>query len=104
MSTKTRPNKLGVGGIGRLEAEIMSEVWNIQDTTKTSQIAVREVYEAIRAKRQIAYTTVMTVMNNLAKKGLLKQEKDQVVYLYTPTKTKKILVAELKKAIDVVFS
>jgi BlaI family penicillinase repressor len=45
---------------------------------------VRDVYETLREQRQIAYTTVMTVMNNLVKKELLTQDRTSIAYVYTP--------------------
>jgi len=65
-------------GIGSLEAEILAIVWEKDSTT------VRDVYETLRERRVIAYTTVMTVMNNLVKKKLLNQNRDNIAYLYTP--------------------
>jgi BlaI family transcriptional regulator, penicillinase repressor len=65
-------------GIGSLEADILSVVWEKNSTT------VRDVYETLRARRPIAYTTVMTVMNNLVKKQLLTQDKSNIAYVYTP--------------------
>jgi predicted transcriptional regulator len=65
-------------GIGSLEADILAVVWEKDTTT------VREVYETLRERRQIAYTTVMTVMNNLVKKHLLAQDKSNIAYVYTP--------------------
>lgn len=65
-------------GIGSLEADILAVVWEKDTTT------VREVYETLRERRQIAYTTVMTVMNNLVKKHLLAQDKSSIAYVYTP--------------------
>jgi predicted transcriptional regulator len=65
-------------GIGSLEADILAIVWEYDRTT------VRDVYETLRERRQIAYTTVMTVMNNLVKKGLLAQDKKNIAYVYTP--------------------
>jgi predicted transcriptional regulator len=63
-------------GIGSLEAEILAVVWEHDQTT------VRQVYETLRERRQIAYTTVMTVMNNLVKKQLLLQDKSHIAYQY----------------------
>jgi predicted transcriptional regulator len=65
-------------GIGSLEADILAIVWQKEKTT------VRDVYETLRERRQIAYTTVMTVMNNLVKKHLLAQDKRNIAYVYTP--------------------
>lgn len=63
-------------GIGSLEAEILAVVWEQGQTT------VRRVYETLRERRQIAYTTVMTVMNNLVKKHLLTQDRSSIAYSY----------------------
>ncbi len=68
--------------LGDLEAEIMGYVWRSKRTT------VREVWEQIYERRKIAYTTVMTVMNRLAQKGILSREKIGVTYYYTPAVTK----------------
>jgi predicted transcriptional regulator len=65
-------------GIGSLEADILAVVWTKDKTT------VRAVYETLRERRTIAYTTVMTVMNNLVKKHLLSQDKSGIAYVYTP--------------------
>ena len=59
-------------------ADILAIVWD------NKQATVRDVYETLRAQRQIAYTTVMTVMNNLVKKGLLSQDRAAIAYLYKP--------------------
>ena len=45
-------------------------------------ITVRQVYETLLEDRKVAYTTVMTVMGNLAKKHLLEVEKQGTAYLY----------------------
>ena len=65
-------------GIGSLEADILAVVWEIEIAS------VRAVYETLRQRRTIAYTTVMTVMNNLVKKGLLAQDRSGIAYIYTP--------------------
>ena len=65
-------------GIGSLEADILAIVW------EKERVSVRDVYETLRERRPIAYTTVMTVMNNLVKKNLLAQDKTNIAYLYTP--------------------
>ena len=64
------PHKKGVRKIlGDLEADIMEVVWS-----KTT-ITVREVFGELKKTREIAYTTVMTVMTRLAEKGLLQKNK-----------------------------
>ncbi|MGO8683743.1 MAG: BlaI/MecI/CopY family transcriptional regulator [Thermoleophilia bacterium] len=65
-------------GIGSLEADILAVIW------ETDRATVRDVYETLRQQRTIAYTTVMTVMNNLVKKNLLTQDRTNIAYVYTP--------------------
>jgi len=66
-------------GLGWLEAEILRVVWDTGDVT------VRDVYEELRLRRRIAYTTVMSVLRNLAAKGLLEQDKSRAAYVYRAT-------------------
>jgi BlaI family penicillinase repressor len=65
-------------GLGPLEAEILAMVWE-RDPAAAS---VREIYEELLEKRRIAYTTVMTVLGNLVKKGLLARGQSGIAYLY----------------------
>lgn len=61
-----------------LDQEIMNVVWNSQTCS------VREVLEQIRKEKELAYTTVATILTRLHDKGLLKRsEKNSVVY-YSP--------------------
>ena len=62
-----------------LEAEVMEEVWRKDSAT------VREVLEALnaRTKRERAYTTVMTIMARLERKGALAREKRGKGFVYT---------------------
>lgn len=82
MAKNTKSNKIGISGIGKLEADIMNIIWKSEKS-----VTVRDVYEELRKKRKIAYTTVMTVMNNLSEKKLLNQDRAATAYVYTATKT-----------------
>lgn len=62
------------------ELEIMKVVWTRGDST------VRDVYEALLERRQIAYTTVMTMMNVLQKKGHLRKREDGRSFVYRPAR------------------
>ncbi len=73
------PNKKGLRKIlGELEAEIMEIVWARREVT------VRQVHHKLESKREIAYTTVMTVMSRLAEKGLLRQIRSGMAFVYQP--------------------
>ncbi len=74
-----KPHERGLGKVlGGLEAEIMQAVWSSETCT------VRDVHERLRLSRSIAYTTVMTVMARLTKKGLLSRKMIDGSYLYEP--------------------
>ncbi|NED99504.1 BlaI/MecI/CopY family transcriptional regulator [Phytoactinopolyspora halotolerans] len=60
-----------------------------------SPVTVRQVHEALSGSREIAYTTVMTVLDRLAKKGAVEQLRDGRAYLYRPAVTRDELTAEL---------
>ncbi len=74
--------------LGDLESEVMKIVWR-----KQAPIAVREVAEKLRKKREIAYTTVMTIMGRLVKKGLLTRKLQGISYLYETRVTRDKFIA-----------
>ena len=64
-------------GFGDLEAEVMHRVWD-----HDGPVTVRELFEEMRKQRAIAYTTVMSTMDNLHRKGWLSRDKDGKAYRY----------------------
>ena len=56
---------------------------------------VRQVHEALSARRDLAYTTIMTVLQRLAKKNLVVQHRDDRAHRYAPTHGRDELVAGL---------
>ncbi|MCA9800430.1 MAG: BlaI/MecI/CopY family transcriptional regulator [Cyanobacteria bacterium HKST-UBA02] len=71
--------------LGDLECEIMELAWKLAKPVVT----VREVYDALRKKREIAYTTVMTTMVRLSEKELLKiVDKVGLANCYAPAQTR----------------
>lgn len=71
------------GDLGPLERAVMEHVWN-----HGRAVTVREVFEALAGKRQLAYTTVMTIMERLWRKGLLSRRKVGRPYLYEAKRTR----------------
>jgi BlaI family transcriptional regulator, penicillinase repressor len=71
------------------ELAIMKIVW------RRGTVTVRDVYEALRQSRRIAYTTVMTMMNILATKGYLKKEKDDRAYRYRPARPEQTVITSM---------
>jgi predicted transcriptional regulator len=64
---------------GDLEADIMGRLW-LRDRPTT----VRDVLNDLRQERPLAYTTVMTVMDKLYRKGWLSREREGRAFLYSP--------------------
>jgi predicted transcriptional regulator len=65
--------------LGDLEARVMRRIW-----ARDGPVTVRDVLGDLRAERDIAYTTVMTVMGNLQRKGWLRRHADGRAYRYEP--------------------
>jgi predicted transcriptional regulator len=77
------------GTLTDVELEIMKVVWELERCT------VREVYETLREQKRIAYTTVMTMMNILEKKGHLSKQKQGRAYLYEPVRAKSQVISSM---------
>lgn len=76
--------------LGELERAVMDHLWSI-----TEPQTVRQVHEAVAAERDLAYTTIMTVLQRLAKKDLVLQHRDDRAHRYAPTHGRDELVAGL---------
>lgn len=76
--------------LGDLERAVMDHLW----ATGEPQ-TVRQVHEALAAERDLAYTTVMTVLQRLARKSLVRQLRDDRAHRYTPMHGRDELVAGL---------
>lgn len=63
--------------LGRLEQEILDVLW------ANGALSGKAVYSNINGTRDIALTTVLTVIERLAKKGLLKKERAEGIYMYS---------------------
>src|SRR5271165_3623266 len=61
--------------LGPLEAEVMEVLW------AAGESSVRDVVEQL--DRKLAYTTIMTTLDRLFKKGLLDRQKSERAFLYT---------------------
>lgn len=68
-----------IEALGQLQQEVMDEVWDL------GQATVAEVHNRIAKRRKIAYTTVLTTMRNLEKRGMLTHRQRGKAFLYRPT-------------------
>jgi predicted transcriptional regulator len=69
--------------LGQLESAIMERMWQW-----TGPAAVRDIMLDLQHEREIAYTTVKTVMDSLHRKGLLVREPDGRAFRYRPTRSR----------------
>jgi predicted transcriptional regulator len=72
-----------VHGFGELEGAVMEHLW-----AADGGATVREVYEQMRQTRQIAYTTVLSTIHNLHRKGRLTREREGKAHRYRTTATR----------------
>ena len=79
-----------MSGLGDLERAVMDNLWS-SDEAQT----VRQVHAALSEDRDLAYTTVMTVLQRLAKKNLVTQIREDRAHKYVPTHPREDLVASL---------
>lgn len=70
----------------------MEQLWAAPDA-----LTVREVHEQLSGTRELAYTTVMTVLDRLAKKKLTERERDGKAWRYRAAAPREELAADLMR-------
>jgi predicted transcriptional regulator len=79
-----KPGMQGLNKVlGTLESDVMDSIWR-----KDCEVCVRDIYEDLAAKREIAYTTVMTIMGRLADKKILIKRKEGNTSYFLPAMTR----------------
>jgi predicted transcriptional regulator len=71
------------------ELEILQIVWELGEAT------VRQVHQAISARRPLAYTTTMTMLGLLVKKGHLRREESGRAFIYRPALPRSRVVSRM---------
>jgi BlaI family penicillinase repressor len=80
------------------ELAIMKVVWRLEKAT------VRDVCDALRTTRTVAYTTVMTMMKILEEKGYLLKTRVERAYVYRPARPRtQVVGAMVRDFVDRVF-
>lgn len=69
--------------MGELEAAVMDVLWD-----RGGWLTPGEVNEALRQQRELAYTTVMTILVRLWQKGRVERERDGRAFAYRPLQTR----------------
>lgn len=76
----------------------MEQLWMVG-----APVTVRQVHESLSSSRELAYTTVMTVLDRLARKGSVVQSRDGRAYRYAPAISRdELTVALMHDALDTV--
>lgn len=90
--------KSSLTSLGETEMEVLHHVWDLGEAT------VSDVRERILEDRDVAYTTIMTVMKKLAEKGYLSYRKDGRSYVYSPARPPgDVQHSLLRRVMDKVF-
>jgi predicted transcriptional regulator len=78
--------------LGELERSVMNVLWDA-----AAPLTVREVLDAL-GERDLAYTTVMTVLDRLGTKQMVRRERDGRAFHYAPALTRDAATSELLHA------
>ena len=82
------------------ELELMQIIWQ-----REGPVTVRDVYEELRGRRTVAYTTVMTSLKTLEQKGHLKATQQDRAHRYRPARPKQQVLKEMvRDFVDRVFN
>ena len=82
--------------LGTLEAAVMDILWSAEGS-----LTVRDVLAKLPPQRNLAYTTVMTVLGNLHRKGMVDRQPAGRAYRYHPTLTRQgAAAASLREILD----
>lgn len=77
--------------LGELERAVMEALWSADEP-----VTARDVQDAL-AGRELATTTVLTVLGRLERKGLVSRERDGRAHRYRPVASREDHVAELMR-------
>jgi predicted transcriptional regulator len=102
-------NSVPVVRLGELERAVMETLWDLTSDWDADQsrdtggavartATAREVADRLGADRQLAYTTVLTVLDRLERKGLVRRLRERRAHRYAPIATREAFAAELMLA------
>lgn len=80
LHTFKKTGESAASDLGPLEREVMETIWRHQD--RATGVSVRDIHQAFNER--LAYTTLMTTLDRLHKKGLLDRRKQGRAFFYSP--------------------
>lgn len=81
-------------GLGELELKVMDILWAAEEPLR-----VRDVLDRLSGQRELAYTTVMTVLDHLHTKGWVRRAKRGRAYTYVPDRSREEAGAQLLREV-----
>jgi predicted transcriptional regulator len=99
-------NSVPVVRLGELERAVMETLWDLTSDRDPDRsggtggavartATARQVADRLGADRQLAYTTVLTVLDRLERKGLVRRLRERRAHRYAPIATREAYAAEL---------
>lgn len=87
--------------LGSAELEVLKVLWD----QGQAGMAVREVLETLHARgRNVAYTTVQTMLTRLEQKGVVSSDKSGAAFSYRPTVSRdKVIKSRVRQVLDELF-
>jgi predicted transcriptional regulator len=76
--------------LGPLENDVMNIIWG-----QENEVTVREVFDLLVLQKEMAYTTVMTIMVRLAEKNILEKRKEGKTMYFKPKVSKEAFTGEV---------
>lgn len=94
LTSSFKPHKAGLGRVlGDIERLVMDILWS------SGEVTGREVVEEIQKERPLAFTTILTVMDRLLKKGLIRRKKRGGVFVYEPSISRDEFVKQVSEEV-----
>ena len=94
LTSSFKPHKAGLGRVlGDIERLVMDILWS------RAEVTGREVLEEIQKERPLAFTTILTVMDRLLKKGLIRRKKSGGVFVYAPSISRDEFVKQVSEEV-----
>jgi predicted transcriptional regulator len=104
----TQENSVPVARLGELERAVMETLWDLtaewdltavptdeEGSAAAHTATARQVYERLGAARPLAYTTVLTVLDRLERKRLVRRLREGRAHRYAPIATREAYAAKL---------
>ena len=79
LNIRTSSPRLALLDLAPLELDCMNTLWPMGQGT------VREIRDRLAPRRPRAYTTIMTILDRLAQKGVVERQKSGRAWLYKPS-------------------